>query len=313
VARWRASDPRHSLLLTHVEAAWLPEPAPDGDAPDVEAMSQAVMTAIAIPPYQRQHHVANQTADRRPKFVTPSERRRAFVPWLAGAMACLLIAGGAMLTRAHRVNTTAQSTAGRHYATTRGERATIRLPDGSSVILGYASTLTVPQDFGGRTRQLQVTGQAAFTVAPDRSAPFVVSVGNARTEVLGTSFIVQKYSNDATARVLVTEGRVSLRPLDDRQLRNNTNPVAILSAHMLGEVSDSGRVTAVPATADDNLADWTLDRIAFRATPLRDVIPALERVYDVDIRITDSTLLDLHVTLAAMPDKTPVAETLDTR
>jgi ferric-dicitrate binding protein FerR (iron transport regulator) len=203
-------------------------------------------------------------------------------------------------------------TPGHRYATTRGERATILLPDGSSAQLGYASTLTVPSDFGRETRHVVVTGEAAFTVTPDRRAPFLVSVGDALTEVLGTSFVVQKYATDAATRVAVTEGRVSLRRLDPRTGRRAPDSAAaVLSAGMMGQVGDSGRVTVVPVSVDDDFAAWTLGRLSFRAAPLREVIPVLERAYDVDIEIADSTLLERHVTLAAMPDKTPITETLD--
>jgi transmembrane sensor len=230
--------------------------------------------------------------------------------WFAGAAVAIAAVFG--LAHSHQHGATAAGTREHHYATTRGERATILLPDGSSALLGYASTLIVPADFGRTTRHVVVTGQAAFTVTPDRRAPFLVSVGDALTEVLGTSFVVQKYSTDAATRVAVTEGRVSLRLLETRNgHRAPDSTAAVLVAGMMGQVSDSGRMTIAPASITENFADWTLGRLSFRATPLREVVPTLERVYDVDIEIADSALLDHHVTLAAMPDKTPIAETLD--
>lgn len=312
VDAWRAAEPRQARLLEHVDAAWRQGLSPDGRTPDVETMSRAVAAAVRQRATRDTVSTVSTQRESRPsrRFMRPSWAGRSVAGWFVGGAVAIAAAIGLMHVRDR--GATLLGTHEHRYATTRGERATILLPDGSSALLGYASTLIVPSDFGHTTRHVLVTGEAAFTVTPDRRAPFLVSVGDALTEVLGTSFVVQKYRTDAATRVAVTEGRVSLRLLETRNgHRALDSTAAVLVAGMMGQVSDSGRMTIAPASANESFADWTRGRLSFRATPLREVVSTLERVYDVDIEIADSALFDHHVTLAAMPDKTPITETLD--
>ena len=72
--------------------------------------------------------------------------------------------------------------------TARAETRSVRLADGSAILLGPASRLTIR--FDGDQRRLQLEqGQARFDVAHDRR-PFVVAAGNGTVTALGTLFDV---------------------------------------------------------------------------------------------------------------------------
>src|SRR5690349_5983425 len=121
-----------------------------------------------------------------------------------GAIAAsLILAVGAALWLRHDDTPTqaAAEPAAREFATGRGQRATIRLVDGSRVELGYASTLRVRQIDGGR-RELFLEGEAVFDVVHDESRPFIVHAANATTEDLGTVFSVRAYPGDSAVRVV---------------------------------------------------------------------------------------------------------------
>jgi transmembrane sensor len=75
------------------------------------------------------------------------------------------------------------------YATADDEASTIRLPDGSQVVLSPGTTLLIPENFtsaGKREVKLE-NGEAYFTISPDAKRPFFVHSGPNYTTVLGTS------------------------------------------------------------------------------------------------------------------------------
>jgi len=94
------------------------------------------------------------------------------------------------------------------YATQVGERSTITLPDGSTVVLNTASRIHV--DFDAQVRRVQLlAGQAWFEVAKNQPRPFVVEAGDRRVTAHGTAFDVKLDDHDQL-QVTLIEGRVSV-------------------------------------------------------------------------------------------------------
>lgn len=75
-------------------------------------------------------------------------------------------------------------------------------------------------------------------------------------------------------------------------------PATIVAAGQLGRVDASGRVI-VQSHADvkSNLA-WMQGRLTFRLRPFADVARELERWYDVEITLDDSSLATVPVTVS---------------
>ncbi len=72
------------------------------------------------------------------------------------------------------------------------EVTTVELEDGTLVHLNRKSTLRLSEDFSQNTREVELTGEGYFEVAPDPSKPFRVSTGATQTEVLGTAFNLEQ-------------------------------------------------------------------------------------------------------------------------
>jgi transmembrane sensor len=211
------------------------------------------------------------------------------------------------------------------------KRAELSLPDGSTVTLGPGSTLSYPVDFD-RRREVRLDGQAHFRVTPIPAHPFFVSLGTlgpnsasvdrpyeARldgTSRLRTSaaawhafsvrtgeaagagfrndFVVRAYPEDAYPRVAVREGAVALSE-------------QVIGPGELGRLSTNGE--PVVETADTAVwFSWTTGKLTFTSA-FRDALPRLNRFYDLDLRVADSSLSDV-VLVASLPD-TLVAGTLD--
>jgi ferric-dicitrate binding protein FerR (iron transport regulator) len=89
-----------------------------------------------------------------------------------------------------------------------GGKYEVVLSDGTKVWLNAASTLVFPTAFKGATREVSLKGEGYFEVAPNASHPFIVKVGNMKVGVLGTSFNIMAYEDEAAVRTTLVEGAV---------------------------------------------------------------------------------------------------------
>ncbi len=203
----------------------------------------------------------------------PSRRRSQRMGYWLGAVAAgfLLLAFGWL----QRSNTGVTSNIATSYATGNGEHATVTLPDGSTVSLNVASRLDVSPDFGRGDRNLTLVGEALFTVIHAQGKPFTVTAGSHVTRVLGTSFIVRQYPTDTAVTIAVREGKVSVGS-------------AVLTA---GNEASIGLGT-VPHIQAINLKrfGFTQGVLSIESRPLVEAIPELNRWFNADIQLGDSTL-----------------------
>ena len=72
----------------------------------------------------------------------------------------------------------------------------VRLADGTLVMLNAGSRLTYPKEFSGNKREVTLSGQAFFSVHPDKVHPFVVKTKNMDVTALGTAFEVFSFDGD---------------------------------------------------------------------------------------------------------------------
>jgi len=99
----------------------------------------------------------------------------------------------------------------REIATRVGERVTVKLEDGSTVVVGPMSKLRYGKLVGEPERSLQLEGEAFFTVAADAAHPFRVLAKYATVQVVGTAFDVRAYPSDTVVQVTTAHGKVALR------------------------------------------------------------------------------------------------------
>ncbi|MBK7131283.1 MAG: FecR domain-containing protein [Bacteroidales bacterium] len=86
----------------------------------------------------------------------------------------------------------------------------ISLPDGSKISLNRNSQLTYRENFGKKNRNVKLTGEAFFEIAPDASKPFIIDAGKADVRVVGTSFNVITNNTESEVEVYVKTGKVIL-------------------------------------------------------------------------------------------------------
>ncbi len=205
---------------------------------------------------------------------------RARLPRLGGwyAMSSLLVGvvmlGAGWIMKGARVNASLASHAST-YATANGERATITLPDGSTVILNVGSQLHVPANYATGNRTVQLMGEALFTVTNHSGTPFTVEAGRSVTRVLGTQFVVRHYATDTAALVAVREGRVMVQS-------------AVLTKDQQISVGENG-AGAVRSAQAEQFA-FSTGVLALTPMPIGGAIADLNRWYNADIRLGDVSL-----------------------
>lgn len=126
--------------------------------------------------------------------------------WAAVAATILLVAGVGF----YLANKPSDTTLFQYKQTAAVEKKMIELPDGTKIWMSPSSTIKFPEKFKGAKREIMLTGEAFFEVAPDVSHPFIIHSGGVTTRVLGTSFNVKSYPGQSDIQVVVVSGKVAV-------------------------------------------------------------------------------------------------------
>jgi ferric-dicitrate binding protein FerR (iron transport regulator) len=227
---------------------------------------------------------------------------------MIGLVVCLLVAGVA--TAVSSFVGGGQSEVGsvsslREVATDPGERATIRMTDGTQVTLNVDSRLRIA-DESDSARRVFLEGEAYFDVASGER-PFIVHVKEAMVNVHGTAFDVKSYPEERQVQVAVAEGVVSLHP--DQQTSTGTR----LTKGQLGHISGKGSLVATEKVDVKKYLGWTEDQIVFEDASLLVVARRLARWYGMSFEINDPSIETLRLTArlnsASMRDVMDVVST----
>jgi transmembrane sensor len=90
----------------------------------------------------------------------------------------------------------------------RGGEYSIVLSDGTKVWLNSESNLEFPAKFTGQTREVSVSGEAYFEVAPNKMIPFIIKTDDFQVRVTGTSFNINSYKDSKYSNITVESGNV---------------------------------------------------------------------------------------------------------
>ncbi len=203
--------------------------------------------------------------------------------------------------------------------TAKGQKSQIILSDGTKVWLNSETVLKYPASFNENQREVFLEGEAFFEVKKkDKKNPFLVKTTDIDIKVLGTSFNVMAYSDEATVETTVVEGSVSvvrkgLKPSQDQIVILKPNqkvtllkkgsrvilsevelekPMLVKSAQTTPSISPIEKEQIlISSKVDIELhTAWKEDRLIFRSETLENIAYKLERWYDVKIHIQDEEL-----------------------
>ena len=190
----------------------------------------------------------------------------------------------------------------------KGEKIHLVLADGTKILLNADSRLKIPRHFSDSTRDVYLKGEAYFEVAHKKNQPFRVHAGNTVTRDLSTRFVVMSYPGSKGTRVIVTEGKVAMHNSDTHA--KSSHGRAIISSNHIGTMKEDGTIGVTRVKNILNWMGWTEGKLVFNNTPLVQVIPQLDRWYDLNITLKDSTIAARRLT-ATYVDRQPMGEVLD--
>lgn len=164
-----------------------------------------------------------------------------------------------------------------------GRDVTATLPDGTRLTLAAGSRARWTASYGDKRRDIALDGEAFFDVVHDSAKPFRVRSRDAVVEDIGTRFVVRAWPELPAVEVAVEEGLVALTDSVHARVDRGT----VLRAGERGRLASGGQVR-ITSDAEAAIA-WTRGQLAFDNEPLRTVLPAISRRFNVDVR-ADSAL-----------------------
>lgn len=114
----------------------------------------------------------------------------------------------------------------------KGRRADITFSDGTRMYVNAGTRVFYPAVFQKEKREIIVEGEVYLDVAKDPSRPFIVKTNGFDVKVLGTQFNVCAYKEDASASVVLVNGRV--------EVNSGKNNKSVLSPNQMIEINDKG-------------------------------------------------------------------------
>ena len=169
------------------------------------------------------------------------------------------------------------------FTTPSGQRAMVKLHDGTTVWLNDRSTLRYPNHFAREERKVELDGEAFFDVEHNEHKPFVVSTEKLDIKVLGTKFNVFAYKGREEFNTALLEGSVKVYE------RMNEEKALFMNPNECVELKDNKLVKRPMGNTDFLL--WKEGIYAFDDVPFEDIIKKFELYYDIVITVNNSKLM----------------------
>jgi transmembrane sensor len=171
-----------------------------------------------------------------------------------------------------------------------GEQRTIKLADGSMMILNTRSKVDVDMTRDAREIHL-LTGQALFAVAPDPARPFRVITNDAIVQAIGTQFDV--HQTPSGTKVAVIEGSVRMSP---RKAAAQSDRIAQLKAGEEALVDARGRMQTAQLADPEKALAWRERRLEFHDVTLGVVAAEFNRYNRSQIHVEEPVAESKRIT-----------------
>jgi ferric-dicitrate binding protein FerR (iron transport regulator) len=190
----------------------------------------------------------------------------------------------------------------------RGGQYQIQLPDGSQVWLNSSSSLRFPTAFYGKSREVEITGEAYFEIAKDVNRPFYVKANKMSVEVLGTHFNINAYTDEPVVKATLLEGSVRVKKAGESVVMTPGQEAQVINEAM-GDASTGRAMIKLINDADlEEAVAWKNGLFHLTSADVGTIMRQLVRWYDVDVEF-EGGIPSGHIT-GEVPRNTSLAKVL---
>ncbi len=165
----------------------------------------------------------------------------------------------------------------------RGKTGRITLSDGTDIRINSGSRLIYPSAFGYSKRKVYLAGEAYFEVRREKERPFRVETSELNINVLGTSFNVTAYPEEASIKTVVVKGKVQVRkkgfPLFCDKMELTSSQRVVYETDNRSIVKDNVDVR--------HYTSWKEGYLYIKEGSLRNITQELSRIYDINIMLDE--------------------------
>ena len=189
-----------------------------------------------------------------------------------------------------------------------GIRKKVTLPDGTNVWLNSNSRLSFNRNLNsGKTRTVELTGEAYFDVTKNKDRPFVIHTPKFAIKVLGTAFNVRAYKGDRVTEAALIRGEIELTVAgsNGQKIILKPNEKFILLEKPSGAAGasktrslsiESIKPVEVQSRKYIEETSWLDNKLVFQNQTFDQMVPRLERWFNVTIKVNDASINDQHFT-----------------
>lgn len=155
-----------------------------------------------------------------------------------------------------------------------GRRSSLVLADGTKVWVNSGSVVLFPSTFDKDKRVIYVEGEAYLEVAKETERPFMVKTPKMDVRVLGTSFNVSAYEDDAEQSVVLRTGHVRIDNGSGIQRDIQPNEMLVMKDDLM---------SVAKVNANDYIS-WVNGEFLFKSKKIGYIAQRLMRYYGVTIK-----------------------------
>lgn len=168
-----------------------------------------------------------------------------------------------------------------------GQRAQLTLADGTSVWLNANTTLTFPNRFDGKKREVKLAGEGYFDVVHDSIRPFFVKTTRYDVKVWGTEFNVLAYPERDFFETALLAGSVEV------MVAGKENGVLIEPKQRI--YTKGQKMVKAPITHFKHFL-WREGIISFENESFVEMVHKLELYFDLTIEVKNREILKYQCT-----------------
>ncbi|OCW93859.1 hypothetical protein A9168_10475 [Macellibacteroides sp. HH-ZS] len=165
-----------------------------------------------------------------------------------------------------------------------GKRTNVAFADGTKICVNAGTRVVYPEVFSNDSREIYVEGEIYLEVFRDESRPFIVRTEKMNVRVLGTTFNISAYKNQAESSVVLVEGKVEVESINKQKISVSPNEMVLLNG---------GEMSKKLVDVYDYIS-WKDNLLKLDAEPLHKVLNKLSNYYGRKI-VFDNTLASIPI------------------